>query len=173
MRNLLQVVPPLQINGRPFCAGSRWPTIASNFRTNAFCTEIDRWPTVIFSTVQCHGIHLLVPGLFVPVGFFVQRHQTQSTIPTSLLNCFCGYHFYSLTCKCKYICWCAWNMGIMSYLSLYVFGRFYASSENLQKFRDMCCTPSISSQMWKLWVVLNLLLDRMRDGLLLGLEKER
>ena len=37
------------------------------------------------NVLQCHGIHLLVPGLFPPVGFSMQQHQTLSTSPTSLL----------------------------------------------------------------------------------------
>ena len=39
--------------------------------------------------VQCHGTHLLVPGLFPPVGFSMLlpvASETQSTIPTSLLD---------------------------------------------------------------------------------------
>ena len=38
--------------------------------------------------LHCHGIHLLVPGLFSPVVFSMQlpvASETQSTIPTSLL----------------------------------------------------------------------------------------
>ena len=37
---------------------------------------------------HCHGIDLLVPGLFPPVGFSMQlpvASETPSTIPTSLL----------------------------------------------------------------------------------------
>ena len=38
--------------------------------------------------LHCHGIDLLVPGLFPPVGFSMQlpvASETPSTIPTSLL----------------------------------------------------------------------------------------
>ena len=43
---------------------------------------------MLIGLVQCHGIHLLVPGLFPPVVFSMQlavASETQSTIPTSLL----------------------------------------------------------------------------------------
>ena len=48
--------------------------------------------------LHCHGIHLLVPGLFPPNGFSMQlpvASETQSTIPTSLLV-FVGNIFTSL-----------------------------------------------------------------------------